>query len=100
MLERCAGLDVHQETVTACVRVPGAHGDGVQHVRSFDITTAVLLVLRDWLAAHGVTHVAMAATRSLASSVLIQVAVRCQWAFALGVTHGRLHRQRQSGTCQ
>jgi transposase len=62
MLERCAGLDVHKKTVTACVRVPGANGDRAQHVRTFDTTTAALLVLRDWLAAHGITHVAMEST--------------------------------------
>jgi hypothetical protein len=27
VLERCAGLDVHKKTVTACVRVPGISGD-------------------------------------------------------------------------
>src|SRR3989442_8240933 len=62
MLERCAGLDVHKKTVTAGVRVPGTHGDRTQHVRTFDTTTAGLLVLRDWLAAHAVTHVAMEST--------------------------------------
>jgi len=62
MLERCAGLEVHKKTVTACVRVPGTHGDRTQHVRTFDTTTAGLLVLRDWLAAHAVTHVAMEST--------------------------------------
>jgi DNA invertase Pin-like site-specific DNA recombinase len=40
MLERCAGLDVHKKTVTACVRVPGTHGDRTQHVRTFDTTIA------------------------------------------------------------
>jgi oligopeptide/dipeptide ABC transporter ATP-binding protein len=59
MLERCAGLDVHKKTVTACVRIPGTNGDRAHHVRTFDTTTAALLVLRDWLAAHAVTHVAM-----------------------------------------
>src|SRR5712664_1223082 len=62
MLERCAGLDVHKKTVTACVRVPGTHGHRTQHVRTFDTTTAGLLVLRDWLAAHAVTRVAMEST--------------------------------------
>lgn len=62
MSERCAGLDVHKKTVTACVRVPGANGDREQHLRTFGTTTAELLLLRDWLAAHGVTHVAMEST--------------------------------------
>jgi len=62
VLERCAGLDVHKKTVTACVRVPGDHGDRAQHVRTFGTTTAELLTLRDWLEAHHVTHVAMEST--------------------------------------
>jgi transposase len=62
MLERCAGLDVHKKTVTACVRVPGVSGDRVQHVRTFATTTADLLLLRDWLEAHRVSHVAMEST--------------------------------------
>ena len=62
VLERCAGVDVHKKTVAVCVRVPGANGDRAQHVRTFGTTTAELLTLRDWLAAHGVTHVAMEST--------------------------------------
>jgi transposase len=62
IIERCCGLDVHKKTVTACVRVPGANGERAQHVRTFDTTTGDLLGLRDWLAAHGVTHVAMEST--------------------------------------
>ena len=47
VLERCAGLDVHKKTVTACVRVPGISGDRAQHVRTFGTTTVELLTLRD-----------------------------------------------------
>jgi transposase len=58
---RCAGLDVHQQTVVACTRI--ASGSAVQHeVRTFDTTTGELLALADWLAAHGCTHVAMEST--------------------------------------
>jgi transposase len=62
VLERCAGLDVHKKTVTACVRVPGISGDQAQHIRTFGTTTAELLTLRDWLEAHRVIHVAMEST--------------------------------------
>jgi transposase len=61
-IERGCGLDVHRDTVAACVRVPGARGGREQHVRTFGTTAAELLLLRDWLGAHGVTHVAMEST--------------------------------------
>jgi len=62
LIERVCGLDVHKETVAACVRVPGPRATREQHVRTFGTTTAELLVLRDWLQAHGVTHTAMEST--------------------------------------
>ena len=61
-IERGCGLDVHRDTVAACVRVPGPRGERAQHVRTFGTTAAELLLLRDWLEAHGVTHVAMEST--------------------------------------
>ncbi len=58
---RCAGLDVHKETVVACARAVA--GGRVQHdVATFGTTTAGLRRLREWLAAHRCTHVAMEAT--------------------------------------
>lgn len=62
VIERAAGLDVHKKTITACVRVPGATRERVQDVQTFGTTAAQLLALRDWLAAHDVTHVAMEST--------------------------------------
>ena len=62
ILERCAGLDVHQATVTACIRSPGPGGERTQVIQTFGATTPDLLTLRDWLAAHRVTHVAMEST--------------------------------------
>jgi transposase len=59
--ERCAGLDVHQHTVVACVRV-AAEGQVQQKVRSFDTTTQGLLALCDWLSEHKCTHVALEST--------------------------------------
>jgi len=57
---RCAGLDIHKDSVVACVRCvsPPAH----QEVRQFATTTTGLLALGDWLESHGCTHVAMEAT--------------------------------------
>jgi transposase len=62
IVERQSALDVHKAQVTACVRVPGAEGERVEHVEQFKTTVRGLLVLRDWLKAHGVTHVVMEAT--------------------------------------
>ena len=62
VLDRCAGLDVHQKTVVACIRVPGERGRRQQDVRTFGTTTADLLTLRDWLVAQEVTHVALEST--------------------------------------
>ena len=58
---RCAGLDVHQQTVVACARIVTEQGVA-QHVETFETTTQGLEKLRDWLAAHGCTHVAMEST--------------------------------------
>ena len=57
-----AGLDVHQATVVATVRVPTADGGRLVETRTFGTMTPDLLALRDWLQAHGVTHVAMEST--------------------------------------
>ncbi|HVA18889.1 MAG TPA: IS110 family transposase [Solirubrobacteraceae bacterium] len=62
IVERPAALDVHKAQVTACVRIAGADGARGSEVREFSTTVGGLLVLRDWLAAHKVTHVAMEAT--------------------------------------
>jgi transposase len=62
LIERCAGLDVHRDTVVACVRMPGPNGQRHQEVRTFGTTAAELLALRDWLETHGVTDVAMEST--------------------------------------
>ena len=62
IFERVAGLDVHKAQVTACVRVPAPDGGREQYLAEFSTTVRGLVALRDWLEAHGVTHVAMEAT--------------------------------------
>jgi len=57
---RCAGLDVHKDSVLArvrCVSPPTHH-----EVRRFGTTTRDLLAMAEWLASHGCSHVAMEAT--------------------------------------
>jgi transposase len=60
--ERCCGLDVHKETVVACVVVPGAGKQPHKEIRTFNTMTADLLELADWLTGQGVTHVALEST--------------------------------------
>jgi len=59
---RVAGLDVHQASVVATVRVPDAAGGRLMVTASFGTMTADLVALRDWLQAYGVTHVALEST--------------------------------------
>ena len=58
----CCGLDVHRRSVAACVRRLEAGGRLHQETRTFGTMTRDILELADWLAAQGVTHVAMEAT--------------------------------------
>jgi transposase len=58
---RCAGLDVHKDTIVACVR--SAEGSKVDYqTRTFSTLTRGLLELLDWLEEQGCTCVAMEAT--------------------------------------
>lgn len=57
----CAGLDVHKETVVACLRRM-VDGRVEREVRTFKTTTKELLALSEWLASEGCTHIAMEAT--------------------------------------
>lgn len=59
--KRCCGLDVHKESVVACLMIREG-GKVHKEVRTFLTMTVDLVVLRDWLKAHQVTHVAMEST--------------------------------------
>jgi transposase len=61
MHRRVAGLDVHKETVVACVRLMAGRKP-TRECRTFTTTTQGLLELLGWLTASRVTHVAMEAT--------------------------------------
>src|SRR5215510_5406276 len=58
---RCCGLDVHKETVVACLRLV-IDGKVVKEVRTFSTTTAGLMALSEWLAENKCTQIAMEAT--------------------------------------
>jgi len=58
----CAGLDVHKDTVVACVRWLDDRDRVHTEVRTFGTTTPELLPLLDWLRSHRVPIVAMEST--------------------------------------
>jgi transposase len=62
LFARCAGLDVHQKTVVACVRLHGPDGRARTETRTFGTYTAALLELSAWLEENGCTHAVMEAT--------------------------------------
>jgi transposase len=61
LYERVAGLDVHKDTVVACVRV-ATSGQTQRECRTFATTTEGLTALAAWLDESRCTHVAMEAT--------------------------------------
>ncbi len=58
----CAGLDVHKESVEACVRRMEPTGRLHQQMRHWGTMTRDISAMADWMAAQGVTHVAMEST--------------------------------------
>jgi transposase len=62
MYRCCAGLDVHKETVAACVRRVDSAGRITQEVRTFGTTTGQLLTLCDHLVSQGAEAAAMEST--------------------------------------
>ena len=58
---RCAGLDVHRDSIVACARLV-RQGRVERHVETFGTTTAELERLARWLSQQAVTHVALEAT--------------------------------------
>lgn len=62
IIEKCAGLDVHEATVVACVLCGNLNGKPHKEIVTFSTTTKELLKLTDWLEEKGCTHVAMEST--------------------------------------
>ena len=57
IIERACGMDVHKDSITACVMTPEG-----KEIESFSTKTVFLLELIDWIKQHGCTHVAMEST--------------------------------------
>ncbi len=62
LIERVAGLDVHQGSVVACIILGPAGRRPIKEVRSFGTMRQDLAALRAWLLENGVTHVGMEGT--------------------------------------
>ena len=62
IVDRCAGLDVHKNTVMAAVRKADGVGGRSEVVREFSTFTADLVRLGEWLAGERVSQVVMEAT--------------------------------------
>ncbi len=62
IIERAAGLDVHQGSVVACVILGAAGRRPTKEARTFGTMTRDLAALRAWLLEIGVTHVGMDGT--------------------------------------
>jgi transposase len=62
LIPRCCGLDVHQKTVVASVRILGPTGEVSRERRTFGTTTHELEALAGWLRPWQITHIAMEAT--------------------------------------
>ena len=60
----CAGIDVHQNSLSVCALTPGsgATDEPAIELRSFGTFTNELLLLCGWLKQIGITHVAMEST--------------------------------------
>jgi transposase len=62
MNQSSCGLDVHKDSVVACLRKIGNDGKCHTEKRTYSTVTKELLALSDWMASKGVTHVAMEST--------------------------------------
>ncbi len=62
LYQRCCGLDVHKQRVSACLLLPGNDRRQQKVARSFGTTTSQLQALKEWLVAADCTHVAMEST--------------------------------------
>jgi transposase len=57
IIERACGMDVHKDSITACVMTPEE-----KEIQTFSTKTIFLLQLIDWIKKRGCTHVAMEST--------------------------------------
>jgi transposase len=90
VVERCAGLDVHRDTVVATVRSPKPSGAGRRVVtRTFTTTTAGLTGLGEWLVEEAVDLVGMESTGVYWKPVFFALEDRLPQVWLLNAEHLR-----------
>ena len=62
LYRRCAGLDIHRDTVAACIRVRVAGGQYDERQETFGTFTGDLKRLAGWLREHQIRQVAIEST--------------------------------------
>ncbi len=77
LYRRCAGLDIHKDTVSVCIRM--RHGANIEmETAVFGTFTEQLEELRDWLHQHKIEQIAMESTGvyfALSSALIRRVQV-------------------------
>jgi transposase len=86
VVEYCAGLDVHRDTVVATVRYPEG-GRRSSTTRTFGTDTAELVALGDWLVSQSVTRVGLESTGVYWKPVFYQLEERIEQVWLLNAQH-------------
>ena len=89
LVEFCAGLDVHRDTVVATVRRPGPAGGRLATTLTFLTTTPGLVALGDWLVHEHVTLVGMESTGVYWKPVYVMLEERLPQVWLLNAEHLR-----------
>jgi transposase len=84
ILRRVCGLDVHKETIVACVRVVDDRGKPKREVRTFPAHLRGLMELRAWLLESSVEAVAMEGTGIYWRPVYAVLEADTPWAIVVG----------------
>jgi len=86
VVEYCAGLDVHRDTVVATVRYP-VGGRRSSTTKTFGTDTAELVALGDWLVSQAVTRVGLESTGVYWKPVFYQLEDRLEQVWLLNAQH-------------
>ena len=86
VVDYCAGLDVHRDTVVATVRFPEGNRR-CSVTKTFGTDTAELVALGDWLISQSVTRVGLESTGVYWKPVFYQLEERIAQVWLLNAQH-------------